>query len=933
MRLLCNKVAVLLISAICALTLGVLSPQPQAHAASSWDPGRIIDDAVFSNANTMTIQDIQNFLNSKVPVCDTWGTKPSENGGGTRAQYGASRGNPAPFICLKDYVENNKSAARIIYETGQDYKINPQVLIVLLQKEQGLITDEWPFAIQYRSATGYGCPDTAPCESEYYGFTNQVRWAARMFRSIMDNNPNWYTPYILGDNYIQYNPNASCGGTNVTIQNRATQALYNYTPYQPNPGALAAGYGTAPCGAYGNRNFWLYFNDWFGSTTDNRLFYRAIQGNGAPEVYLQTSVGKYYVPSYALLAEWGITPGEVQVVSQSYVAGLPTKTTLSNTLTDGTGNLYVVEGGSTHRVPNPTFTALWNADTTRIVESLGLSYKLIKKEPLGRFISLSGGDGSIWLVDGSKRHLVNTSMLYTWGYYPGITNVVSQDLFNRYTAADPVSLFASHDGGTTVWAIEASSKHPFRNNAVRNAFVGSSTPANIGLTALSLLADNTTLTRFVYDASAGSWYMVDAGKKYYISRGELATLWGKTESMQALTPSFLSHIPSAGNLTYTAQSSSDSSYWLIAKQRHYIPTSDINVALTGSATAPPAYSHELIQSLPQGETAQASIKGLYSPYNYSYALDSGVRRYATSPQAQSAWSSGALVVPNELLSIMPEGSFIGTVVKANDGKAYYVETGSKYQISSDSLASWGISPLTPTVTAASLTRFQNSSSIEDRFTNNGTSYIMSAGAKYKVGVHKDAYPQSFTSSTATSSTGDMNMGGELSYLARSSDASDQRVWLVNKGSKILLPQFEQRVNLGYLSRGVRIMELSPGTIDLIPSSSAVYSNLIQKTGSGIKFVNFGHALSFPDGPTLVAHVNSDTGILDISSSIYDQFQLNRNVSRIVYDDLGRYFYIENGHKRYITSWSAFAKNGYPQVGASYLHGTTMNLLPTGQQIQ
>jgi hypothetical protein len=54
----------------------------------------------------------------------------------------------------------------------------------------------------------------------------------------------------------------------VLIQNQATAGLYNYTPYQPNAAALAAGYGTGDsCSAYGNRNFWLYFRDWFGPTT------------------------------------------------------------------------------------------------------------------------------------------------------------------------------------------------------------------------------------------------------------------------------------------------------------------------------------------------------------------------------------------------------------------------------------------------------------------------------------------------------------------------------------------------------------------------------------------------------------------------------------------------------------------------------------------
>ena len=261
--------AVFIITAMISALSSVLFQVHSASAISGWNAGNIIDDGVFINKNSMSPQAIQSFLQSKVPTCDTWGTQPSEFGGGTRRQWAESRGYSAPFTCLKDYSENGKSASQIIYDVSQEFSINPQVLIVLLQKEQSLVTDTWPLSVQYRTATGYGCPDTAPCDSQYYGLTNQLTWAARMFRAIMNNSPTWYTPYVLGNNYIQYNPDAGCGGSTVNIQNRSTQALYNYTPYQPNQGALNAGWGTAPCGAYGNRNFYLYFINWFGTVRAN----------------------------------------------------------------------------------------------------------------------------------------------------------------------------------------------------------------------------------------------------------------------------------------------------------------------------------------------------------------------------------------------------------------------------------------------------------------------------------------------------------------------------------------------------------------------------------------------------------------------------------------------------------------------------------------
>jgi hypothetical protein len=192
----------------------------------------------------MTVAQIQAFLDQQVPQCRA-GHQPT---------------------CLRHYQENGKSAAQIIWETAQEFRINPQVLIVKIQKEQGLITNTAPAEWMYRTATGYGCPDTAPCAEQYWGFTNQVRWTGRMFRAIMNDSPTWWTPYNLGWNFIHYSPDlAGCGGSMVYIENRATKALYNYTPYQPNTATLAAGLGTAPCGAYGNRNFYIFFNRWFGA--------------------------------------------------------------------------------------------------------------------------------------------------------------------------------------------------------------------------------------------------------------------------------------------------------------------------------------------------------------------------------------------------------------------------------------------------------------------------------------------------------------------------------------------------------------------------------------------------------------------------------------------------------------------------------------------
>lgn len=270
--------AFLILGGIIAVNLA-LPQKTSAVSASDWQAGRIIDDSVFFNPITMSSPDIQNFLNAKVPVCDTNGTQPY--GGTTRAAYGTSRGYPPPYTCLKDYTQNvssvaadaycgtisagSMSAATIIKTISTVCSINPQVLLVTLQKEEGLVTDDWPWPIQYQKAMGYGCPDTAPCDAQYYGFFNQVYNAAHQFQRYAKQ-PQLFNYAVGQTSFVAYNPNAGCGGTNVSMQTQATAALYNYTPYQPNTAALNAGYGTGDgCSAYGNRNFWRYFWDWFGN--------------------------------------------------------------------------------------------------------------------------------------------------------------------------------------------------------------------------------------------------------------------------------------------------------------------------------------------------------------------------------------------------------------------------------------------------------------------------------------------------------------------------------------------------------------------------------------------------------------------------------------------------------------------------------------------
>lgn len=233
-------------------------------AYNGFSAGNIISDYVMSDYASMSEAEIQSFLKSKNPCNDTNIVKASWY---PNLAYHIENGH---FVCMADESFNGESASHIIWQAAQDYRINPKVLIVLLEKEQGLVTDTWPNStLQYRSATGYGCPDTAACDSQYYGFKNQVRNAAELFRYILDHGSRYYP---VGNNFVKYNPDGNCGGSTVNIENRATSALYQYTPYQPNASVLNSNPGTVVhCGAYGNSNFYFYYTRWFGDTHGKEL--------------------------------------------------------------------------------------------------------------------------------------------------------------------------------------------------------------------------------------------------------------------------------------------------------------------------------------------------------------------------------------------------------------------------------------------------------------------------------------------------------------------------------------------------------------------------------------------------------------------------------------------------------------------------------------
>jgi len=222
---------------------------------AGFEPGRILSDYSFYNAAAMTEAEIETFLQSR--SCTRTDSSPClwEYRETTTDVPAAGAGHCAAYTGAA-----NEHASRILSKVAEACGISPRVLLVLLQKEQSLLSR--PTESGYLRATGYGCPDTADCNADYFGFFNQVYNAAWQFRQYTQEPDR---AYKIGAVDVGYNPDAECGASTVDIQNQATANLYNYTPYQPNEAALADPDSDGDgCSTHGNLNFWLFYTAWFG---------------------------------------------------------------------------------------------------------------------------------------------------------------------------------------------------------------------------------------------------------------------------------------------------------------------------------------------------------------------------------------------------------------------------------------------------------------------------------------------------------------------------------------------------------------------------------------------------------------------------------------------------------------------------------------------
>lgn len=371
---------------IIVLVLGAALALPLVSQAQGFNQNNIISDEFLTTIDKMSLTEVQSFLETQRGILAGYRTR--------------------------DINGADKRAAEIIFEAGQQFRVNPRFLLSLLEKEQGLLSNPNPSAKALAWATGFGSYGS----SKYHGFGAQVYYAAKAMGRDYDLYADYYRGFPVGRETVTED------GEIVRPENNATRKCYIYNPLVGGPGK-----------AWGanwllwhliNVKFATLFASYDGSGSDSRnhvaadfaagkYFYRegtAVKVAGGRATYLIKDGRRHYFSGPNAL-RLRYNPSEVVTISleefSSYPDGGPTG------LPDGIavqrqkgGAVYIVADGKLHGVPNSTVLRQLGYHPSQIVK---VTDSEINNQPQGEAIpakNLTRPNGQLVKIAGQNTLFV-----------------------------------------------------------------------------------------------------------------------------------------------------------------------------------------------------------------------------------------------------------------------------------------------------------------------------------------------------------------------------------------------------------------------------------------------------------------------------------------------------------------------------------------------
>lgn len=391
---------------------------------------QLVSDSALTNSSAMSASEIKSFLQAKgsylanytIPSKDYSSNCPTQEGAGQKAY---------------DFIHN----------VAHDVGINPQIILVTMQKEESLITLSNPNTVRLQWAMGYGYYSGSPlinknnCDLYVGGFGRQVYWSAKFMKNRYNNVGGYQGPGSShkGDTINITTRSWQAGTTRVYLSNRSTALLYRYTPYIYN----------------GNYNFYTLMKRWFAGGTQSAAYNYGKVPNTKLRKYGSTYYLVYGSWRYSLgtndsvLKKYGYSTAEATsttVMSAQTYGDLTNKGILTDYIKGSSASTYLIVNGLRFLVNSSNnFKARWGLDgKTPTTISDDFLYNIYEAPyPLSGLIRATNSS-EYYFIDGGKRYYVYHNSIYwkKWGLSLNDVRVMPKTFIDSLRGAGQLSHIA-----------------------------------------------------------------------------------------------------------------------------------------------------------------------------------------------------------------------------------------------------------------------------------------------------------------------------------------------------------------------------------------------------------------------------------------------------------------------------------------------------------
>ncbi|MFH1253023.1 MAG: hypothetical protein V1664_01680 [Candidatus Uhrbacteria bacterium] len=411
---------------------------PNLSQASTFNPNYLISDEEFTDYFSMELGDIQTFLEK-----------------GYLADYKT-----------EDIDGKTRYASEIIWRAAQRNGINPKVILVMLQKEQSLITDDDPTEDQLDWALGYGvcdnCSHDDPDIQRWRGLAKQINSATLQLTEGYLADLEKYGQTVMG-----FAPGELCriDGIRVTPVNNATAALYTYTPHLE-----------------GNENFVTLWQAWF---VRNYPTGTLLQDSETGGVWLiQYDERRAITSRAALLSRFNenmiipVSLTELEAYSQGSSISLPNYSLLH---TEDGGIYLLVDDTIRHIVSMEAFRAI-GFSTDDLVEISNDEFTMYQEgEPITSDSVYPQGaliqdlnSGGVYFVENSVKYPIYSREILTARFPKKTITPAGPDELASYETGTPVTfpdgILVGVTGEPTVYLISEGHRRPIVSESVFMGF-------------------------------------------------------------------------------------------------------------------------------------------------------------------------------------------------------------------------------------------------------------------------------------------------------------------------------------------------------------------------------------------------------------------------------------------------------------------------------